>query len=1196
MAINLGIAKAIAKSTSITYGSIGIVNIVFVEPNIFRFTLADSTVKDVVATNMNAFTVEEKAKLTSLDATILTKFTLDVDGNLLYNGKSIGSFGEVKDSTINGNILINDVETNVYTHPTTHSPSIIEQDSSNRFVTDTEKTNWNSASTNSHIHTNEAILDNTTASYTSEEKTKLSGIEENANNYVLPIANSSIGGVKSGTDITVDASGNVSVNDDSHNHIIDNVDGLQTALDNRYTKLETLSKDEINTLVNSIANGMNWKEKVTEVADLPLTGNTESDTRVVTSTSTIYIWNGTSWVNVGSSTSVPMASATNSGQMSATQYSKLESIVIENLATVSGVNTLLTNYVLKDGTKVLSDENYTTTEKIKLSTLSNYDDTTVKGDISTLQSDKVDKVTGKSLVSDTEIAKIHSHANLTNLEKIGENAEGHLTYNGTEITGGSGATIDDVTPSATTTYSSNKIDILTENKLEISNLIGGENVVITSENGNVTFSSPTQISDSTSVLDKSYSSSKINSLLDNKADTTLLNTKVANAILTSETYTDTAIGNLSMISMSIVTVLPTVDIKTNIIYLVADEVNTSLYHQYAYINGAWASLGDTEVDVTNYLAINKLVAGDNITITNNSGTVTISASIESTGVAPKNVTGFVAISGDEQVTLKWSDPADTVVDSTTICAWAGTKIIRKIGSYPSSITDGIQIVATTTRDEYKTNGFVDTTVTNGVTYYYQAFPYSDLDVVNSNVANRITVTPDIIYPSVATNISASSGNAKVTITYTTPSDCTGVRLVYKTSSYPTNITDGTIIENYVGGTEITGLTNNTPYYFRLFPYNANGRYQTNESQEITATPASYVIYGVRIDETNSNPETALTYTDTCVGMTAPLDLATILDIKPCLLKNGVVQCYLNKNNYTKDINGNTVDITSGSSGDVMVEIPKMGYSIVRTGNYLDVKVTKDLGVPNFSYKAFTRDTEGDRDKLYISAYLGYYDTAKLRSLSGKTPTTNQTIGTFRTQAQANGTGYDLMAFYPLTLLQCLFIIQYKNLDSQTALGRGYVDSNTASITTGNTNTKGMNFGETTGKLQTKFLGIEDFWGNLYYWIDGLVSDASWNICTATKSFNDTGSGYSVYSSGLSANTNGYINKSQGTNDMGFNIKDKTSGSATTYYCDSANLSASCLSYFGGFWNIGSSAGVFRVYVAGSASVYNAGFGGRLMYL
>lgn len=47
---------------------------------------------------------------------------------------------------------------------------------------------------------------------------------------------SALGLVKSGTDITVDSSGNVSVNDDSHNHVISNVDGLQSALDGKLTK------------------------------------------------------------------------------------------------------------------------------------------------------------------------------------------------------------------------------------------------------------------------------------------------------------------------------------------------------------------------------------------------------------------------------------------------------------------------------------------------------------------------------------------------------------------------------------------------------------------------------------------------------------------------------------------------------------------------------------------------------------------------------------------------------------------------------------------------------------------------------------------------------------------------------------------------------------------------------------------------
>lgn len=44
---------------------------------------------------------------------------------------------------------------------------------------------------------------------------------------------SALGLVKSGTDITVDSSGNVSVKDDSHNHVIANIDNLQATLDSK---------------------------------------------------------------------------------------------------------------------------------------------------------------------------------------------------------------------------------------------------------------------------------------------------------------------------------------------------------------------------------------------------------------------------------------------------------------------------------------------------------------------------------------------------------------------------------------------------------------------------------------------------------------------------------------------------------------------------------------------------------------------------------------------------------------------------------------------------------------------------------------------------------------------------------------------------------------------------------------------------
>lgn len=75
----------------------------------------------------------------------------------------------------------------------------------------------------------------------SSDKSKLDGIASGANKYVLPVAGTSIGGVKSGTDITVDSAGNVSVNDNSHAHTIANITNLQSTLDAKVPNTRTVN-------------------------------------------------------------------------------------------------------------------------------------------------------------------------------------------------------------------------------------------------------------------------------------------------------------------------------------------------------------------------------------------------------------------------------------------------------------------------------------------------------------------------------------------------------------------------------------------------------------------------------------------------------------------------------------------------------------------------------------------------------------------------------------------------------------------------------------------------------------------------------------------------------------------------------------------------------------------------------------------
>lgn len=64
------------------------------------------------------------------------------------------------------------------------------------------------------------------------------GIPAQDTTYTLPAAGSALGGVKSGGDVTI-SNGTITVNDDSHAHVISNVDGLQTALDGKAASSHT---------------------------------------------------------------------------------------------------------------------------------------------------------------------------------------------------------------------------------------------------------------------------------------------------------------------------------------------------------------------------------------------------------------------------------------------------------------------------------------------------------------------------------------------------------------------------------------------------------------------------------------------------------------------------------------------------------------------------------------------------------------------------------------------------------------------------------------------------------------------------------------------------------------------------------------------------------------------------------------------
>lgn len=481
-----------------------------------------------------------------------------------------------------------------------------------------------------------------------------------------------------------------------------------------------------------------------------------------------------------------------------------------------------------------------------------------------------------------------------------------------------------------------------------------------------------------------------------------------------------------------------------------------------------------------------------------------------------------------------------------------------------------------------------------------------------------------IAPSNVIDAKVKIGNQKLTVSWSDPSNtvvsgqtiCTwkGTKLVQKVGSYPENAKDGILlVDNQIkdkykdSGFEIPNLVNGQTYYFALFPYSDTGSVNLNAENRLTGKPQPFRKMTVKIDLSNSNPATCITYADDAAEMIpGSKEWDDFFGHYPCLFKNGQEVGKLKRDNFLQFEDGKSADITSGDAGDVMIAFPRRGVKISTSGNIVTVSMTDDPDNSDFKYYAHTRKTTR-KEVFYLGAYKGWKDGSnKLRSLKDKKPTNNQAMGTLRGYAQANGSGYEQSAFFQLTFRQVMYLLKYKNLDSQTTIGQGYVKStNSFPINTGGSEAYGMDSEiikksnpsyMTDQEHHVKLFGLEDFWGNIYEWIDGLITDSSGNILTGTDTFNDKGSGYDDNGGTKSSSKIvGYMSSPNGTTELGFTIKE-SSGSETTYFSDYAILQSDAVAYFGGVGTDKTSAGVFHLYIDYPASYASSYVASRLMYL
>ena len=116
------------------------------------------------------------------------------------------------------------------------------------------------------------------------------------------------------------------------------------------------------------------------------------------------------------------------------------------------------------------------------------------------------------------------------------------------------------------------------------------------------------------------------------------------------------------------------------------------------------------------------------------------------------------------VYLKWQDPGDTIIDNQVISSWGGTKIVKKVGSYPLTETDGTLVIDNKTKNAYLDTAYQDT-ITSGENIYYTAFPYNTDNMCTYNSKNNFVDA--IIYEY---TINPNDSNPSSRVAY--PAGCT----------------------------------------------------------------------------------------------------------------------------------------------------------------------------------------------------------------------------------------------------------------------------------------------------------------------------------------------------------------------------------------------------------------------------------------
>ncbi len=374
-----------------------------------------------------------------------------------------------------------------------------------------------------------------------------------------------------------------------------------------------------------------------------------------------------------------------------------------------------------------------------------------------------------------------------------------------------------------------------------------------------------------------------------------------------------------------------------------------------------------------------------------------------------------------------------------------------------------------------------------------------------------------------------------------------------------------------------------------------------------------------------------------------------------VLDDGTITAYFGDENYAED----------GSNGQVMVYQPAFYYKVVPvayeknkasgTGYHLR-KVNYYISARAHNgfklHPAFFDSNGNEVDYILYSAYEGclysnhHYvnDNAEtsaeldlttdlICSLAGRKPIS----GLYKPMTRANlealcknhGTGWHLETIKSLAANQLLMIVEYATMNLQGAIGQGVVsipdnDSCNCASLTGSTSALGNATGEaaetvneingtkttytTSGKTAVSYRGIENPWGNMWRFVnginvygDGTMAGGQAYICddlsfAEGNADNYKKSGFTLPPSSGFISAMGYSGDDYDWLMSASEIGGTSALPVGDYIWVAGNLNGYRACRFGGNWRNSANAGPFCCYYNVSIDYHSREYGGRLLYI